>query len=381
MRAVSAALLRTLRGSHSIIARARVCTEIQTGTDPVGTEIPILSGDVTSSSSADVRSTLTMTTLEKWPRSATDLLAPYGNEIFVERGVNHGNGQHEWVGLGYYRINDPDQDSVPDGPITLNCTDRWQGIIDGRFYTAKTFPATMTRRNFVAQLINQIYPGLSITWDDNTIADATLGKALAVDNDRAGVLKELFTALGKIGYFKYDGTFRVESPPSITGPASWLVNAGTNGVMTRMSRSISREGVFNIAIAASESADSAFPVRYVAADYGPNSPTRVDGRFGPVPGPVFSSPMIQTTAQARTAAEALLKRSLGLPYVVRLGSIVNPGLEPYDVIDVGYPERSRGRTLVIEKHVCDQVKIPLTMDGEQTIDTRQQPVILIGELS
>jgi len=380
VRAVSAAFGRTLRGSHTAVFRAKVCTYLQTGTQPVGIEIPIVGGDVTSSATAAIRSTLNLTTSLNWPRSAGDLLAPYGNEIFVERGVAYGNGQKEWAGLGYFRIDEPSQEIAPDGEISLSCPDRWQGLIDATFPVPRQFAATMTRRQLVDLLIGEVYPTLTSSWDDNTAADTAIGRSLAVESDRAGTIADVAASLGKIAYFRYDGIPRIETPPSISGPSVWSVNAGANGVLSRMSRGLTRKGVFNISIAESESADASFPVRYVAADYGPDSPTRVDGRFGPVPGPPYRSSLLITTAQCKAAAELRLTQNLGLPYSVRLGSVVHAGLEPYDVVDVVYPQTSRSRSMITEKHVLDVVSIPLTSDGIQSLDTRVQPTVLIGPL-
>ena len=58
MRPVSERFLRTVRGSHTMTARARVVVPGQTGTDPTGTVIPILGGDVQLNGRADVRSAL-----------------------------------------------------------------------------------------------------------------------------------------------------------------------------------------------------------------------------------------------------------------------------------------------------------------------------------
>lgn len=382
MRAVSSRFLRTVRGSHSAIFRARVCPVFQTGVNPDGIEIDISDegGDVTSSAGSEVRSTLTMSTPTKWPIAAADLMAPYGNEIFVERGIKYGNGQSEMVGLGYFRINNPQQSEVPDGLIQLTCTDRWQGIIDGTFPTPRQFPASTVRADLVQRLLTEVYPSALSNWDDPIVASATIGKAIAVDTDRAGTIQELLTALGKVGYFDYAGVFQIKTPADITGAPVWTVDAGRNGVLTDISRSISREGVKNIYVAESSSVDSSLPVRYVAADYGPNSPTRVDGRFGPVPG-YFSSPLLLTTSQCRTAAETLLKKSLGLPYSINLGAVPNAALEPGDVISVGYPDRARSRSLRTEIHVLDEVKIPIGIDGAIQLKTREQPIILIGELA
>ena len=120
MRPVSDALLSTLRGSHGMAVRARVVTTFQTGTDPDGVEIEVISGSVQLDATANIRSTLDITTApSRWPKSPADLLAPYGNEIFVERGVRLVGGSVEWVSLGYFRIDEPDQDQVPQGAVRV----------------------------------------------------------------------------------------------------------------------------------------------------------------------------------------------------------------------------------------------------------------------
>src|SRR5688572_10172044 len=104
IRPVSAAWNRTVTGSHTMVAEARVCETFQTGTDPDGTTVSILAGAVTLDASADVRSTLDLTVdgTALWPTFANSLLAPYGNEIFVRRGIQYGIGVTEWVSLGYF---------------------------------------------------------------------------------------------------------------------------------------------------------------------------------------------------------------------------------------------------------------------------------------
>jgi len=79
VRAVSAAFLRTVLASHQAIFRATVCTTFQTGTTPTGTRIPIEDGTVSLDGTADVRSTLDLTTdgTKMWPTTAASLLAPY----------------------------------------------------------------------------------------------------------------------------------------------------------------------------------------------------------------------------------------------------------------------------------------------------------------
>lgn len=378
MRDVSDRFLDTLRGSHLAVFRARVCTTFQTGTDPDGTEIDIVSGDVKSSATADIRSTLDLTTSESWPRLASDLLAPYGNEIFVERGIQYGNGQREFVGLGYFRINTPEQDEAPDGEITISATDRMAGIIDAKFLTPRQFASTLTNGDLVETLITEVYPDATITWDDTDVRDDTTNRTIITEDDRFAVLKDLVTSLGKIGYWDHTGTFQVKTPPDVTGDPSWTIDAGRDGVLINMSRGLTREGVYNAVVATGEATDTTAPARAVAYNLDPTSPTYYNGAFGPVPR-FYSSPFITTNAQALSAATSILRKQLGIPYQVELASIANPAVEPYDVIEAKYPKRARSRSLRTELHVVDQVTIPLVPTSPVVLQTREQQVELIGD--
>ena len=369
MRAVSDRFLTTLRTSHVASFRARVCTTYQEGTDPDGVEIPILQGDVICAATADIRSTLDLTTVYDWPRNASSLLAPYGNEVYVERGIDFGNGQREWVGLGYYRIDKPLQDDAPDGPIQIAAPDRMAGIIDARFLTPRQWASSTTRGALVQALITEVYPSATISWDDTGVRDGTVGWTVTADRDRYATLRDLCTSLGKVGYFRYDGVFRVETPPAVTGTPSWIVNAGKDGVLIKLSRSITREGIYNVVVASGEPTDTSPPVWAAVADLSPSSPTRYGGRFGPVPR-FYSSPFITTTDQARLAAEVLLRKSLGLPSSATLEAIPNPALEPDDLIRVG-----------TEKHIVDVVTIPLDPSTPITIQTRKQHGEQTGDVS
>lgn len=360
-----------------MVARAKVCTTFQTGTTPTGTEISIVAGDVKSVAGGKIRSTLNLTTAEPWPVSQSSLITPYGNEIYVERGIDFGNGQREWVGLGYYRIDTPEQSDVPDGAITIAAPDRMQSIVDAQFLAPRQFAATISRGSLATTLITEVYPLATISWDDAGVRDAPIGRAIIVEQDRAQTLMDLVTSVGKIGYWRYDGVFRIETPPDVTGPASWTINAGSNGVLVHLSRSLSRAGAKNAWVATGEAGDTLPPARGVAVDNNPLSPTYYYGPFGPVPG-FFSSPLLLNNAQAIEAARTLLKKSIGLPYQIQLSNIVNPALEPYDVIEVQYPDVGKNRSLRSEIHVVDAATIPLTLDQAQSVDTREQLIQLIG---
>ena len=379
MRPVSSKFLQTLRGSHLAVYRARLYGEFLIGTNaPGGIEIPILGGDVRYSATADIRSTLSLTTSWAWPTSATWTIAPYGNWLYVERGIAYGNGQREWVGLGWYRIDTIEQDETPDGVITISGSDRNAGLKDARFESPQQFASTLTNGDVVNSLIWGVYffAGI-IEWDDTAVRDDTINRTIIAEDNRLGTLNDLLTSLGKIGYWDHRGIFVIKTPPDVTGAPSWTIDAGTNGVLVQMSRGLTREGVYNAVIATGEAGDTTAPARAVARDLNPLSPTYYNGGFGKVPR-FYSSPFITTNLQAQTAADALLRQQLGLPYQVDLSSIANPALEPYDVLEVSYPVTGRSRTLRAETHVIDEVTIPLAPTSPVVLKTREQTTQLIG---
>jgi hypothetical protein len=378
VRPVSAGFLSSLRGSHTMAARARVVPAGSAGTNPTGTAIPILAGDVRYDADAAVRATLDLTTGETvgdatgvtWPRHADDLLAPYGNEIYVERGVQVTGGSVEWVGQGYFRIEGPDQNDAPNGPIRISAKDRMAGLIDARFLEPRQYTASQTYGEVFDELVNEVYPAATIEWDDGTDS-TTLDRLVTEDQDRHGLLAEMVKARGKIWHWDHRGVLVIRDPPPVSAPV-WEVNAGTGGVLVSLGRQLTREGVYNAVVASGEAADSENPVRGVAIDNNPESPTYFYGPFGPVPR-FFTSPLLVNSVQAAEAAATLLRSQLGLPYRVDFTAIANPALEPWDPVLVR-PGGSDGA----ETHVIKTLTVPLTAAVAMTADTREQGAILIG---
>lgn len=370
MRPVSAAFLASLRGSHRIVSQAFVVAAGQTGTSPVGTELTILDGDVQLDATADVRGTLALVVdgTGAFPRRASDDLAPYGNEIFVRRGLAFGGGRIEWVSLGYFRINSAGQDEPPDGPIRIAGQDRMGGLIKGRLTEPRQFPATDTYGDVLADLVTDVYPTAVIEWDDTTDEDP-LGRSLICEEDRWLFLNDLVTGVGKIWYWDHRGHLVIKNQPDPDSPV-WTVDSGANGVLVGMGREISDDGVYNAVVASGEALDTEAPPHAVAVDASPDSPTFWGGPFGKVPR-FYTSSFITTTEQAQAAAAAMLRSVLGVPYSVDFQSIVNPALEPWDPIEV----RLRGRR---ETHVVTFLTVPLTAEQAMTAQTREQTLVVIG---
>jgi hypothetical protein len=362
MRPVSDRFLSVVRSSHKMVARARIVEPGQIGVNPIGTEIPIVSGNVTMDINADITATLSLETQIEWPLSASSLGTPYGQEIYVERGVEYGDGGTEWVGLGYFRIDSVEQDEVPSGTIHISASDRMAQLTDDRPLAPIQFGAGASAVATIQAVASDSIPGIPVVSD----FDGLFAAAHVLDDDRVKFIRDIASAYGKIAYFDYAGRLQVKNAPDPTKTAVFTVNAGRDGVMVKMKRALTRDGVYNAVVATGEAAGELPPVRGVALDGNPTSPTLFGGKFGRVPR-FYSSSFLTTNEQCAVAAQAMLLQVTGLPYSVSLGLIPNPALEAGDVIYVQYAERG-----LTETHIVDKIVYPLDARSEMTVETRKQ---------
>jgi hypothetical protein len=367
-----------ISGSHQPVFDARILTGWRTGPDPAGITIAILGGDVAYDATAQVFASLSLTTAgidehdeqSRFPRLPSDLFAPYGNELWVRRGVDVGSGVL-WASLGYFRIDAAEQDESPYGDITLSGQDRMAHLIDARLVVARTFASSNTVAFVFASLVGEVLPQATILFDDNT-ATAPLGRRLTAEEDRYAVLAELADSYGKVMYWDGDGFLRVESPPDESTPV-WEVAAGSGGVLLTSGRRVTSEGMRNGWVVTGEGGDQQVPVRAVAVDIGASSPTRWGGRFGKRPG-FYSSPLIVTEAQAETVARARLLRTLGAPYSADFSDPANPALRPWHPIRVEQRDGNR------EIHVVSSLTVPLTASQHMSGSTREKTHAVIGRV-
>lgn len=373
----SGALLRTLSGSHRAMFEARLLLTFQSGDEPIGDQLEIVDGHVEMDAEAEIQRTLQLTVSGRdpdswqsvWPRHSTDPMVPYGDEIFVRRGVDLGN-ETLWFPLGFFRIQTLEQDDAPYGPIRIIGLDRMAGIIDSDPLEPREFAATRTVASVFSELVGEIYPDAVIVFDDDSGA-ATLGRKVVMEDSRYEPLVELATGLGKIMFWDGFGFLQVTTAPDESVPL-WEVRAGFQGVLIKASRRITRENVYNGFVFTGEGAgNDTHPARGVAVDAGPTSPTRWGGRFGKVPG-FFSSPTITTDGQAQEAAREKLRLSIGAPYGVDFGAVVNPSLRPYDPVRVTQLDGNR------EIHVMQRIRIPLSAEDAMSGSTKEKTLVVIS---
>lgn len=364
MRPVSTSFLNAVRGSHRAVFRATVVAPGQTGVSPIGVEINILGGSVVFDTNADINATLDLTTDIDWPTLPDSVGSPYGQEVYVERGVAYGNGTTEWVGLGYFRIDTVEQIQAPKGQIRITGSDRMANVVDGRPLQPIQFPVGTSVGAMLDFVIGEVVIGVDTVYDWDAYSELLISDHI-LDDDRMKFVREILDAYGKVGYFDYAGRFQVKNLPDPNSTPEWDIDTGRSGVLIEMQRAISRDGVYNAVVATGEPVGDIAPVRGVALDLDENSPTYWEGDFGKVPR-FFSSSFLVTDGQAGNAARAILLRSTGLPYVVELGVVPNPALEGWDVVRVKFGPHD------IEIHVLDRIEYALSVDGEMICETRKQ---------
>lgn len=378
---VSSRFLDALTGTHEAVSRCWLRSRrtsadaLGIGPAPGGTPVPIIGGDVKMTRTGDVKATLEITVPgEFWP-----LVRPAGNELFVERGIDFGDGTQEFVPLGYYRIEDVQQDSAPDGVLRVSGSDRISQIIQNRVLYPYQVPESTSHRTLFERFVNgrpasggaASQPGygygswvsaaLPIVWTGydpdaatvvgSPVAEDSLHEVLAkVAADRDCVLRMADT--GELLVELRDGPTDAVPLFAITG--------GERGNLVRASRRVTREGVYNVVSA--YGSDPAAPTGYQLA-YDMTSPVRYDSPFGVAPR-YFASPLLRTDTAAQAAATTLVSKYGGLPTDLSLEIVPNPALRPNDVISVDL-----GDGAPAEVRIVDEVSIPLAGSAPMSVTT------------
>lgn len=373
----SARFREVVRGSHRMVARARVLTGVQFGRNPVGLDLPLRSGNVRMASTQDVKATLEI----EVPGDYWDSVQPYGAEIFVERGVDFGDGSEELVPLGYFRIQSADQDTAPHGPIKVTGRDRIAQLKDARLVYPYQYPAGISHRELFARMVNGytdptggtaggpllISYGMYLSADVPIIfrgydGDQAKLPTGVIEDDVYEALAKIVDARGCVIMFNRHGELEVvrrDVAPD-TAPVYSVVD-GKTGTLLRRSRQTRRDGVYNIVV--TRGSDPAAPVGY-RLSYNNDQTSKLwwKGPFGPVPR-YYASPLVRTGEQAQAAGDALLARYSGLPTEQAAAMVPDPSLDLLDPV-----------TLDGALHVTDELLLPV-VSGQVELKTRSTNVV------
>lgn len=366
-----------IKGSHDVVFDVRVLETFQTGDAPTGTTVDLHDGEVTIDGTRDIRSTAKIRVpgsfgqdgRSAFPRGRSNLLAPFGNEVFIRYGIDIGT-EVLWTPLGYFRFTTTDQDDAPHNPISLRCEDRMATLIDSELIFPRVYNPPAVVGDVFDDLILDVYLDAVIEFDDLTNM-IPLNRQVIAEKNRYEPLKELAESFGKIFFWNDVGVARIESPPD-PDVITWEVRSKRGGVLVNAARRLTRKEIANAVVVEGEGGDTDDPVRAIAFDNDVNSPTMFGGRFGKVP-TFLTTPLVTTQSQAENAAVVLLRRqAIGAPFELDFDAITNPALRPFDVVRVTYSNGDR------DVHVVDSVTIPLDEDKDMSAETRERVVILVG---
>lgn len=361
MRPVSDAFLEAVVGPHRLATRATLLT----GTDEI--ELDVLDGSVTRDSTAASRGIFDLSLpydVDLVPTSSSSPLAPYGNEIKLERGVTFTDGTTEYVPFGYFRIEDVSvSEDAEAQPIRVSGVDRSAFIIDAVFEEPYSVASGTNVATAILAIVQDVYP--DVDYDFATVS-TTLPALLAdTASDRWDFCQGLAEAAAMSLYFDRDGVLRLTPAPTGGDSFVYTVTEGDGGILLGAERNFQREGTFNRVIVTGENATATGDVpRGVATDDDPTSPTYYYGRFGRVPY-FYSSEYVTDSDQAASVAEVILAKQKGIARSVSFQTIVNVALEPGDSIRI-----LRTSSSFDEIHILDAVTYPLGPSEPMTASTR-----------
>jgi hypothetical protein len=350
MRPVTDRFLAALRRSHHF----RTEVELTEPGEDGPRLLDLIEGSLTIDGTAQQRSRATLTI----PK---DDVSTTGSEVVIRTGLVYPDNEEELIVVATLRVDDAET-SETEAKTTLTCVDRSQTVADDHLIDPVAFSAVSTIESGIVSLVTDVLPSVGVTTPGHA---ETFGEATVVEQeDRWQKVTEWAATLGCVAFFDAGGDFVLADVPDFSDAAAWTVDAGDDGVLVTYVGSVTRRGVFNGVLASGQPVNSTKPpVRFLAVDDDPDSPTYWDGPYGHVLA-YLTGETITTNAQAQRAAEALLAQLLGVVKQVDLSAIPNPALEPGDALAVILADGT------IERHLIGSLSFPLATKGAFTLKTR-----------
>lgn len=366
MRPVTARFLDAVRYPHTFVTRV----DVLRARIPINEGVPTVGGTVDLDRTAEIRGRCQLTLggeAGRIPTGAFDALTPFGNEVQIYRGVLFPDGP-ELVSLGIFGIGSIKVDDLA-GTVEVGGFDRAQLVKDADFESTYTVAAGTNYGSAIQSLVDAGVPGLTYRFAPVDAVTPLLVFDADTDGGRWAAAQQMAASCGCDLYFDGDGALVLAPVPDVLGSPAIELHDGPGGVVVSASKVWDRAPGYNAVIAySSNPTPGVTPPRAVARDLDPASPTYYYGDFGRKPRR-YSSTFITTQAQAQTAADAILRQTLGVAQTIELSISTNPALEPGDIASV------RRTTLGLdEADVIDSEKINLDAAGVMTLGVRARQV-------
>jgi hypothetical protein len=339
-------------------------------------DLPVTGGEVVVDEGSKVRRTLSISSseIDLDPKTAEDLLAPFGTELRVYTGLRFTEGDTEIVPVGVFGI----QTAGRSGWLSelgIAGEDRSRAVADSRLLAPYT-PNGVSVFDAIVALVSPVIPNVEV-YDltaDLLAVNAEASK-ITFERERWDAVESLAAGIGCEAVFDPEGRLIIREVPQISADTVpvWAIEANTDdAAMIDVSTALSADKVYNAVVATSSAED----VNVTAIVY--QSTGALRWRAGFQRPRFYASPLIKTAGQAVTVATAILARSLVYAQAVELESLPNPALTVGDPITVTRPD---GTT---ETRIVSRLSIPLFL-AAMTVDTRvgieAEETDDVGELS
>lgn len=350
-----------LGASHRSTTRLEVLVD-----QVVHAALPVIAGVVSIDSTSAIRRrcqvTLPADDADLIPRDVASLLAPYGNEIKLYRG----HVGRQWA-AGVFRIETARVEDSGGRVIVLEGFDRSHTIAVARAERVTTVASGTLYTDGIAALAELTWPGVPVNLSTSTaVVNQTLIFDAGADLWRDG-MERMAAAIGHELFFDGDGVLTSRPPPELVeANAVYDFTDRAPSAMLEVERTFSTDPGYNVFVVTGEAAGNTTPVRAVAADNDPASPTFVGGKYGRRPR-FFRSEFIHTTAQAQAAADAMLLRELGGTEQLEVTHWPLSYIEGSDVVHV-----ARAALDVDELASIQTTRIDLGPSGSVTSRTRRR---------
>lgn len=359
---ISTAFIAALKTNNMLVATSVTASN--------GTELSIASGSVSMDSNRDIGRTCTIELVPTDTMTAEDvyaLVCSPGIEITVKRGLTI-NGVQELIPLGVFSTDQAEQSKSKTATVKWSGSDRSKKVARNRFLepyqiTAGTTLAAAGTALIKSRLNNAVC-------DFSNVNEAVAAQIVFDAGSESNPWKSARQLFSDHGYdLRFDGLGVARAVP-IPDPAKQAAvfdfGSGETAMVLDGTSKASLEGVYNGVIATGEGTDVAAPVRAEVWDTDPASPTYYLSGFGRVPY-FFSSSLLTTADAANRAASTILARVKGRFQSLSWPAIVNPALEPLDVVKVTFWDKTS--TCVI-----DALTIPLGPNDAMTASARETSI-------
>jgi len=336
-------------------------------------DLPFIDGSVRATLNSRVARVLSLTVDRSWfpllANGAVDtggLLTPFGNRIKAYRGIVYGDGSIIQFPVFYGRIEQVQMTRA--GNVSLSGNDLAADVVDAQFETPQSSVTTNSISTEFRRLVKGALPDAVFGTSDIV---GTKIAPIAWQSDRAQALDDMSATVAMTWYPLADGSF-VQRLTPWTNPGQVAqvsfadgTNAapGASNTIADWTITVSRTGVYNSVVFASERQDGSAPVYAIVRDSSAISPTYFLGNFGRKP-LLIQNQAALTQGQCVAAAQSNLRAATAITQTWDPVSIVpDASLELGDLVDVA--AEGAASTQVISGFT-----LPLRETGDMSLSLR-----------